>query len=151
MSVTNFMRKGESFLLKDEGLKGFVIESEDVDYYCELTGCPYVRFSCFDDYSKFFYIDCWLHFLHSKKFYQSPLTRNVDERMFYNILKEMEKLVNCCKEIKMEFNQNRIFYSFFEEIGFFIREYDKGFKHKNKKIERKFNKVAKDLKKLFRD
>ena len=28
------------FLLKDKGLKGFEIESEDVCQYCELTGCP---------------------------------------------------------------------------------------------------------------
>ena len=37
---------------------------------------------------------------------------------------------------------------FFIQIGNFIREYEDGFKHKNKKIEKKFNKVAKDLKKI---
>ena len=54
---------------------------------------------------------------------------------------------------KIEFNVNNlddhVLFKFFEEIDNFIREYEQdGFKHKNKKIEKKFNKVAKDLKKI---
>ena len=41
-----------------------------------------------------------------------------------------------------------LFFNFLIQIDNFIREYEDGFKHNNKKIEKKFNKVAKDLKKV---
>ena len=62
MSLTEITRNGEPFIIKDEGLKGFVIEYEEVMHYSELTGYPFVRFRCFDDYAKLFDIDCWLLF-----------------------------------------------------------------------------------------
>ena len=62
MSVSRISRNDESFLLKDEGSKGFVIETEDLCYYTDFTGCAYVRFKSFEDYSKYFYIDCCLLF-----------------------------------------------------------------------------------------
>ena len=70
MSVTEITRNGEPFIMKDEGLKGFVIEYEEVTRYSELiiTGYPFVRFRCFDDYAKLFDINCWLIFLYSEKF-----------------------------------------------------------------------------------
>ena len=147
MSVTKITRKDGTFVMKDEGLDGFVIEYEEVKYYCELTGYPFVRFRCFDDYSKFFDIDCWLHFLYFGKCDRSFLIRD-DERLFYNNLKEVEKIVDYCKEMKIEFNDNIVIYEFFLQIDNFIREYEYGFKHKNKKKLKKFNKVAKDLKKI---
>ena len=128
-------------------MDGFIIEYERLEYYNDFSGYPIVRFRCFDDYSKFFDIDCWLHFLYSEKFDRSSLIRD-DERLFLNNLKEIEKLVDYCKEMKIELEIVNVIYNFFEQIRNFITEYEDGFKHKNKKIERKFNKVAKDLKKL---
>ena len=94
MEVT---RNHEKFQIMDEGLDGYIIEYENVDYYGGL-GYPYVRFRSFDDYSKFFDIDCWLHFLYSEKCgSRSSLIRD-DERMFYNNLTEVEKLVDYCKK-----------------------------------------------------
>ena len=147
MSVTEITRYDETFVMKDKGLNGFIIEYEDLLYYSELTGYPFVRFRCFDDYSKFFDIDCWLHFLYSEKCDRSSLIRD-DERLFYNNLKKVEKFVDYCKKMKIEFNDNIVIYEFFIQIGNFIREYEEGFKHNNKKIEKKFNKVAKDLNKI---
>ena len=144
MEVT---REHEKFQIIDEGLDGYIIEYENVDYYCDLC-YPYVRFRCFDDYSKFFDIDCWLHFLYSEKCAsRSSLIRD-DERLFYNNLTEVEKLVDYCKKIERNFQGKIAFYRFFEQIGNFIREYKHGFKHNNKKIEKKFNKVAKELEKI---
>ena len=135
MSVTEIRRDDETFVMKDKGLNGFIIEYEDLLYYSELTGYPFVRFRCFDDYSKFFDIDCWLHFLYSEKCDRSSLIRD-DEKLFYNNLKEVEKIVDHCKKMKIEFNDNIVIYEFFIQIGNFIREYEEGFKHKNKKIEK---------------
>ena len=69
MSVTQIIPPfcSGKIVMKDEGLNGFIIEYEDLLYYCELNGYPTVIFRCFDDYSKFFDIDCWLHFLYSEK------------------------------------------------------------------------------------
>ena len=146
MSVTEITRDDETFVIKDEGLDGFIIEYENVDYYNDFSGYPFVRFRCFDDYSKFFDIDCWLHFLYSEKCDRSSLIRD-DERMFYNNLKEVEKIVDYCKKIEIEYQDEDAFFNFFIQIDNFIREYEVGFKH-NKKIEKKFNEVAKDLKKI---
>ena len=135
MSVTEITRDDETFVIKDKGLDGYVIESERLEYYSELSGYPFVRFRCFDDYSKFFDIDCWLHFLYSEKCEQSSLIRD-NERMFYDNLKEVEKIVDYCKKMKIEFNDNIVIYGFFIQIRNFIREYEEGFKHNNKKIEK---------------
>ena len=147
MSVTEVIRDNEIFKIKDEGLEGFIIEFENCDYYNDFSGYPFVRFRCFDDYSKLFDIDCWLHFLYSEKCDRSSLIRD-DERMFYNNLQEVEKLVDYCKKIEIDPQDEDAFFNFFIQIYNFIREYEDGFKHNNKKIEKKFNKVAKDLKKI---
>ena len=147
MSVTEITRDDEIFKIKDEGLDGFIIEYERLEYYNDFSGYAYVRFRCFDDYSKFFDIDCWLHFLYSEKFEQSSLIRD-DERLFYNNLKEVQKLVDYCKKIEIYHQDEVAFFNFFTQIRNFIREYEEGFKHNNKKNRKKFNKVAKDLKKI---
>ena len=67
MSVTEITQNGETFIMKDQGLEVFVIEYTDLLHYSELTGYPFVRFRCHDDYSKFFDINFWLHFLYSEK------------------------------------------------------------------------------------
>ena len=54
MSVTEVIRDNEIFKIKDEGLDGFVIEFKNSIYYDDFSGYPFVRFRCFDDYSKFF-------------------------------------------------------------------------------------------------
>ena len=135
MSVTEITRDDEIFKIKDKGLDGFIIEFERLEYYSEFSGYAYVRFRCFDDYSKFFDVDCWLHFLYSEKCEQRSLIRD-DERMFYNNLKEVEKLVDYCKEIEVGHQNKDAFFNFFTQIRNFIREYEDGFKHNNKKIEK---------------
>ena len=153
MSVTEIFSPYSSgtILLKDKGLKGFIIEYEDLLYYCELTGYPFVKFRCFDDCSKFFDIDSWLHFLYSEKCdSRSSLIRD-DERLFHNNLKEVQKIVDYCKKIEIVHQDEVAFFKFFIEIRNFIREYEEGFKHNNKKIEKKFNKVAKELKKICKE
>ena len=144
MCVTEITRNGEPFIMKDEGLKCFVIEYEEVTRYSELTGYPFVRFRCFDDYAKLFDINCWLIFSYSEKFGRSSLIRDY-EKLFYKILKKVGKIVDYCKEMKIEFNDNIVIYEYFAQIRNFIMEYDDGFKHDNIKIEKKFNKVAEDL------
>ena len=135
MSVTEVIRDNEIFKIKDEGLDGFVIERENVDYYNDFIGYPFIRFRCFDDYSQFFDVDCWLHFLYSEKCEKSSLIRD-DERMFYNNLKEVEKLVDYCQKIEIDHQDKDAFFNFFIQIDNFIREYEDGFKHNNKKIEK---------------
>ena len=143
------IRNNEVFKLKDEGTDGYVIELEDSVYYDDFSGYDCVRFKCFDEFLSFLDVNSKLHFLYCKKCGISTLLRK-DERMFNHELKELENLVEHCK--KIEFNVNNlddhVLFKFFEEIDNFIREYEDGFKHKNKKIEKKFNKVAKDLKKI---
>ena len=79
MSVINIERNGESFLLKDEGPKGLVIETEDLRYYSDFSGFSYVRFKCFDDYLKYFYIDRLLNFLYSEKCYRNSNIKKMKE------------------------------------------------------------------------
>ena len=43
------------------------------------------------------------------------------------------------------FEKMVLYLFFFKGIYHFIREYKEGFKHKNKKIEKKFNKIGKKL------
>ena len=51
--------------------------------------------------------------------------------------------------MKIEASQgNKVISTFFRFIKKFIKEYEDGFKHNNKNIEEKFNKVGKDLKKI---
>ena len=51
--------------------------------------------------------------------------------------------------MKIEARQgNKVISTFFRFTKNFIKEYEDGFKHNNKKIEEKFNKVGKDLKKI---
>ena len=74
-------------------------------------------------------------FLYSEKFNRSSLIRD-DERLFYNNLKQVGKIVDYCKEIKIELNDNVVIYEYFVQIKNCIREYEDGFKHDNKKIEK---------------
>ena len=55
------------------------------------------------------------------------------------------QIVDYCKEMKIEFNDNIVIYEYFAQIRNFIMEYEDGFKHDNIKIEKKFNKVAEDM------
>ena len=151
MSVTGITRNREKFEIKDEGLDGYIIEYIRLEYYDDFSGYPYVRFRCFDDYSKFFDIDCRLHFLYSEKCdSRSSLIRD-DERLCYNNLKEEQKIVDYCKKIEIDHQDEDVFYKFFIQIDNFITEYEDGFKHSNKKIEKKFNKVAKELKEICKE
>ena len=58
------------------------------------------------------------------------------EKLFYKILKKVGKIVDYCKEMKIEFNDNIVIYEYFAQIRNFIREYEDGFKHDNIKIEK---------------
>ena len=134
--------------LKDEGKKGYEIEYEDVDRYCELTGFPYVRFSSYNDYSKFLDINSLLLFLYSEENERSSPLRD-SERFFCECLKLVGKNVDYCEQMKIEFNDNIVIYYYFAQMDNFIREYEDRFKHENKKIEKKFNVIAKKLKKVI--
>ena len=136
MSVTEITRDHEIFEIKDEGLDGYIIEYIRLEYHNDFSGYPFVKFRCFDDYSKFFDIDCWLHFLYSEKCgSRSSLIRD-DERLFHNNLKEVEKIVGYCKKIEIDEQDEVVFYRFFIHINDFIKEYKDRFKHDNKKIEK---------------
>ena len=148
ISVTEITRNYDKFEIKDEGLEGFIIEYIRLEYYNDFSGYPFVKFRCFDDYSKFFDIDCWLHFLYSEKCQSRTSLVRDDERLFYNNLKEVQKIVDYCKKIEIDYLDEVAFYKFFIEINNFITEYEDGFKHNNKKIEKKFYKVAKELKEI---
>ena len=139
----------EVFKLKDEGTDGYVLELENSDYYDDFSGYVCVKFICFEEFLSFLDVNSNLHFLYCEKCGISTLFRK-DERMFYHQLKELEKLVEHCKKIEFNVNNLRehVLFKFFEGIHDFIREYVEAFKHKNKKIEKKFNKVAEILKKV---
>ena len=116
-------------------MKGYTIEFTRCEYYSDLGGYPYVKFRCFDDYSKFFDIDCWLHFLYSEKCYLRTFLVRDAERLFYNNLKEVQKIVDYCKNMKIETNNGGVAsYKLFMHINNFIEEYEDGFKIK--KIEK---------------
>ena len=133
MSVTGITRNRENFEIKDEGLEGYIIEYIRLEYYDDFSGYPYVRFRYFDDYSKFFDIDCWLHFLYSEKCDSRSSMIRDDERLFYNNLKEVQKIVDYYKRIEIDHQAEDVFYKFFIQIDNFITEYEDGFKHKIKK------------------
>ena len=143
------IRNDEVFKLKDQGEDGYVIEIDNTDYYNDFSGFDHVRFKCFDDFLSIVDVSTIFHFLYCENCGISTLLRK-DERMFYHELKKLEKLVEHCKEI--EFNvsdlDEYVLFKFFEGIEKFIREYVERFKHENKKIEKKFNSIAKILKKV---
>ena len=141
--------RNEVFKLKDEGEDGYVIEFVNSDYYNDFRGYDHVRFKCFDEFLSFVDVNTILHFLYCENCGISTLLRK-DERMFYHELKQLEKLVEHCKNIEFSVNDldELVLFNFFEGIENFVREYVEGFKHENKKIENKFNKIAKILKKV---
>ena len=103
MSVTEITRNYDKFEIKDEGLEGFIIEYIRLEYYNDLIGYPYVRFRCFDDYSKFFDIDCWLHFLYSEKCDSRSSLIREDEVCFIIISRKYKRLLIIVKK-----NRNRL-------------------------------------------
>ena len=137
---TEIQRYGETIVFKDEGLKGLEFVSD--------LGASFIKFKSFDDYSKFFNIDCWLHFLYSENSHINTSLIRDDEKMFYNNLKEAEKIIDYCKNMKIETNDSTALYDLFRYINRFVEESKDGFKHKNKKLEKKFNKLANELDKL---
>ena len=137
---TEIQRYGETIVFKDEGLKGLEFVSD--------LGASFIKFQSFDDYSKFFNIDCWLHFLYSENSHINTSLIRDDEKMFYNNLKEAEKIIDYCKNMKIETNDSAALYDLFRYINRFVEESEDGFKHKNKKLEKKFNKLANELEKL---
>ena len=141
---TEIQRYGETIVFKDEGKKGYTIEFPDIDYG---LGTSFIKFKSFDDYSKFFDIDCWLHFLYSENSHLNTSLIRDDEKMFYNNLKEVEKIIDYCKNKKIKTNDCTALYRLFSFIDRFVRESEDGFKQ-NKKIEKKFNKLANELDKL---
>ena len=100
-----------------------------------VSGYAFVQFKCFDDFSKFLDINCRLNNLYTEEHRLSTLLRN-EERLFYYNLKEVEKFVDYCKKIEIDNQDHDAFFYFVTEIRKFIREYEEGFKHKNKKKEK---------------
>ena len=144
---TEIKRYGETIVFKDEGLKGYRIEFTALEFYTDL-GFPYIKFKSLDDYFKFYNIDNHLYFLYPESYHSNSCMVRDDEMLFYNILKEIEKIIKDCKNMKIETNDCTALYMLFMHINRFVEEYEDGFKHKNKKIEKKFNKLAKELEKL---
>ena len=140
-------RNEEVFNLKEQGEDGYVIELENVEYYSDFRGYAHVRFKCFEEFLSFVDVNTFLHFLCCENCGISTLLIK-DERMFYRVLKELERLVEHCKEkeFKVSDLDEHVLFKFFEGIEKFIREYVGLFKHENKKIEKKFNSIAKILK-----
>ena len=50
-----------------------------------------------------------------------------DERLFYNNLKEVQEIVDYCKKIEIDHQDENVFYRFFVQIDKFITEYEDGF------------------------
>ena len=138
-------RYGQRIVIKDEGLKGYTIRFPDTEY---VFGANYIKFKSFDDYSKFVDIDCWLHFLYTENSHTNTCLIRDDEKMFYNNLKKLERIIDYCKDMIIETNNCSALYDMFNYIERFVEESKNGFKHKNKKLEKKFNKLAKELEEL---
>ena len=146
-TTKEIIRYGQTLLFKDEGLDGYTIEFPDTEVI-NLMGVSYITFGSFDDYFKFYNIDNHLYFLYPESYHSNSCMARDDEMLFYNILKEIEKIIKDCKNMKIESNNCAALYMLFMHIKSFVEESEDGFKHKNKKLEKKFNKLAKELDKL---
>ena len=140
-------RCGEKIVFEDKELDGYRIEFPYTE--CENEwGATFIKFKSFDDYLKFYNIDNWLHFLYCGNSYTNSCLIKEDENLFYNNLKEIEKIIKDCKNMKIVTNESTALYKLFRFIDRFLEESIDGFKHENKILEKKFHKVAIKLEKL---
>ena len=138
-------RNGEIFYLKDTLDEGFQVELYHLDFWDEFGGYSYAEFGSYEDFLCFMDVNTIIHFICCEECGQGSFLRN-DERRFYHELKKLEKFVNECEDIREKGKSEEVvIFLFFEGIYNFMREYKEGFKHKNKKIEKKFNKIGKKL------
>ena len=130
---------GEIFSLEDTLDYGFQMKLYHLDYSDQVVDCSLAVLDSYEEFLCLMDVDTISHNICCKECGQGSFLRN-DERRFYYELKKLEKLVDECQD----FRENGVIFLFFKGIYFFIREYKEGFKHKNKKIEKKFNKIGKN-------
>ena len=135
------------FFLKNKGEDGFIIEMEELAYWCELSGYAYVNFNSYDDFLNLMDVNTELHFFYCENCGLASFLRN-DERGFYHVLKQLENFVDQCDVFGISYKDEVVLFEFFEGINNFMREYKKGFQHNNKKLENRFNKIAKKLERV---
>ena len=99
---SEIQRYSNNIVFKDKGIKGYTIEFTDLEYYSELNDYPFIKFKSFDDYFKIYNIDNHLYFLYTKSYHSISCMARDDEKLFYNILKEIEKIIEDCKNMKIE-------------------------------------------------
>ena len=109
--------------IKDRGIKGYKIEFRDLIYYNKLSGYSFI---------KFYDVDNHLYFLYTESYHSNSCMVREDEKLFYNILKEIEKNIEDCKNMKIEGNDCTAIYTLFVHIDRFIEESENGFKDKKK-------------------
>ena len=107
----------------------------DDDCYEEI----YITFPSFDDYQKILNIEELMYKLHIKKSIRK------DEEKFYKHLKKIENIIKDCEHMELETNEESSFDKVFTNIVRFLYKSAYGFKHNNKKLQKKFHKVAEDL------
>ena len=137
-------RNGEIFCLEDTLDYGFQMKLYHLDYLDEIVDCSYAMLDSYEDFLCFMDVDTILHYICCKECGEGSFLRN-DERRFYHELKKLEKLVGECQDFREKGRSEHVIFIFFKGIYYFIREYKEGFKHKNKKIEKKFNKIGKKI------
>ena len=146
-SAKQIQRYGETIEFTDKGLDGYRIDFPDSACFCDFSP-SFITFPSFDDYLKIYNIDNWLYFLYSENSHTNSYLVREDEKLFYNNLKETEKIIKDCKNMKIVTNDATALLNLFEYIDRFICESRDGFKHNNKMLENKFHKVAEKLEKL---
>ena len=136
------IRNENTSYLKDKGKDGFEVELFDLLYWDEFDGYAAVIFDSFEDFLSLMDVNSVLHFLYCEKCNLRSFLRN-NEISFYRELKNLEKFVDQCEMIQEYGKEGYVIFAFFEGTKKILKEYEKGFNHKNKKLEKLFNKLAK--------
>ena len=139
------MERNENiFYLEDTLDFGFHMKLYHLEYYSgEIVDCSLAVLDSYEDFLCLMDVDIISHNICCKECGQGSFLRN-DERRFYHELKKLEKFVDECQDFReTPISEYRVIIIFFKGIQLFMRKYKEGFKHKNKKIEKKFNKIGK--------
>ena len=139
-------RNENIFYLEDTLDFGFHMKLYHLEYYSgEIVDCSLAVLDSYEDFLCLMDVDTISHNICCKECGQGSFLRN-DERRFYHELKKLEKFVDECKDFReTPISEYRVIIIFFKGILLFMRKYKEGFKHKNKKIEKKFNKIGKKM------
>ena len=135
-------RNGEIFSLEYTLDYEFQMKLYHLDYLDEIVDCSYAILDSYEHFLYFMDVNTILHNICCKECGEGSFLRS-DERRFYHELKKLEKLVDECQDFHEKGRLEHVLFIFFKGINDFIREYKDVFKHNNKKIEKKFYKIAK--------